>query len=62
MRYEGIPDAYEQLKSISRGTSMDKKGYKDFIENLQISSKSKTKLLNLTPAMYTGLATKLAKS
>ena len=62
MRYEGIPDAYEQLKSISRGTSMDRKAYKDFIENLQISSKSKTKLLNLTPAMYTGLATKLAKS
>ena len=62
MRYEGIPDAYEQLKSISRGTSIDRKTYKDFIENLQISSKSKTKLLNLTPAMYTGLATKLAKS
>ena len=62
MRYEGIPDAYEQLKSISRGTSIDRKAYKDFIENLQISSKSKTKLLNLTPAMYTGLATKLAKS
>ena len=35
MRYEGIPDAYEQLKNLSqRVKSKHKKAYIDFIENL----------------------------
>ena len=62
MRYEGIPNAYEQLKNLSRGSSINKKAYIDFVENLQISSESKAKLLGLTPAKYIGLAIKLAKS
>jgi adenylosuccinate lyase len=62
MRYEGIPNAYEQLKNLSRGSSINKKAYMDFVENLQISSESKAKLLELTPAKYIGLAIKLAKS
>ena len=62
MRYEGIPNAYEQLKNLSRGSSINKKAYIDFVENLQISSESKAKLLELTPAKYIGLAIKLAKS
>ena len=62
MRYEGIPDAYEQLKALSRGASIDEQAYKDFIKSLQISSESRDKLLALTPPLYLGLAVKLAKS
>jgi adenylosuccinate lyase len=62
MRYEGIPDAYEQLKNLSRGASIDEQAYKDFIKSLQISSESRDKLLALTPSLYLGLAVKLAKT
>ena len=56
MRYEGINDAYEQLKTLSRGKKLDKSSYQEFISNLEISSESKNKLLKLTPSKYTGLA------
>ena len=56
MRYEGIDDAYEQLKTLSRGKKLDKSSYQEFISNLEISSESKNKLLKLTPSKYTGLA------
>ena len=61
MRYEGIPDAYEQLKELSRGSSIQKDDYIEFIKNLNITPESKNKLLLLTPALYTGLAKSLAK-
>ena len=56
MRYEGINDAYEQLKTLSRGKKLDKSSYKEFISNLKISSESKNRLLKLTPSKYIGLA------
>ena len=56
MRYEGINDAYEQLKTLSRGKKLDKSSYQEFISNLEISSESKNKLLKLTPTKYIGLA------
>ncbi len=56
MRYEGIPDAYEQLKNLSRGTKLTKETYIEFINSLTISNISKAKLLKLTPSTYTGLA------
>jgi adenylosuccinate lyase len=59
MRYEGIDNAYEQLKDLSRGQKLDKKTYIDFINNLQISHESKKKLIKLTPAKYIGLAKSL---
>jgi adenylosuccinate lyase len=59
MRYEGISDAYEQLKNLSRGSKLDKKKYIEFVSSLEISTKSKQKLLNLTPHNYIGLAKKL---
>ena len=62
MRYEGIPDAYEQLKSISRGTRLDHKSYINFINSLKISNDSKNKLLNLKPSLYIGNAKDIAKS
>ena len=62
MRYEGIPDAYEQLKKLSRGASITKQEYTNFVENLNISKSGKNKLLNLSPASYIGLAKSLANS
>lgn len=62
MRFEGIPDAYEQLKSLSRGSKLDLITYQSFINNLKISDKSKNILLNLKPKDYIGLSIELAKS
>ena len=59
MRYEGIDDAYEQLKNLSRGKKLNKDSYIKFIKSLNISIKSKNKLLSLTPANYIGLAKKV---
>ncbi|MDB2482138.1 adenylosuccinate lyase [Gammaproteobacteria bacterium] len=61
MRYEGIPDAYEQLKKLSRGSKLTQDSYIGFIENLDISNVSKTKLLALTPSTYIGIAPTLSK-
>ena len=61
MRYEGIPDAYEQLKNLSRGSKLDAITYKDFINSLKLSESSKANLLKLTPEKYIGIASKLAK-
>ena len=59
MRLEGINDAYEQLKRLSRGKRLDKTSYIEFVKTLDISTKSKEKLLKLTPHSYVGLAKKL---
>ena len=59
MRYEGIDDAYELLKNLSRGKKLDKDSYKSFVNSLDISVKSKEKLLYLNPAKYIGLAKKI---
>ena len=59
MRYEGYEDAYEKLKSLSRGNKIDESAYKLFISNLEISKSAKKKLLALTPAKYIGLSKKL---
>ena len=56
MRYEGIDDAYEQLKTLSRGKKLDQNSYQEFISNLEISPDSKNKLLKLSPSKYIGLA------
>ena len=62
MRFEGIPDAYEQLKDLSRGSKLDSLSYKEFVNNLDISTKSKKSLIKLTPSSYIGLANILSKS
>ncbi len=58
MRYEGISDAYERLKKLSRGNKLDKNSYIQFVKTLEISNSSKSKLLNLTPSKYIGLSKK----
>ena len=62
MRRFNVPDAYEQLKSLTRGQGIDSDSLKNFINNLSIPEEAKAQLSALTPATYTGLATQLVKA
>jgi len=61
MRRYGVPGAYEKLKAISRGRRLDRGALTKFIRGLAIPREAKKRLLALTPAKYTGLASELAK-
>ena len=61
MRRYGVAGAYEQLKAISRGRRLEPKALAKFIRGLAIPPEAKKRLLALTPAKYTGLASELAK-
>ncbi|MAG21404.1 MAG: adenylosuccinate lyase [Candidatus Marinimicrobia bacterium] len=59
LRKAGKPEAYEQLKEMTRGQPITQEFIQEFISKLKISSEDRAALLNLTPADYTGLASKL---
>ena len=59
MRLENIENAYEQLKYLTRGKTLNQEKYLEFIESLDLSSKNKEYLIKLTPKNYIGLAPKL---
>ena len=59
MRLENIDNAYEKLKDLTRGKSLNKQKYIEFINDLNISSKNKEYLLKLKPENYIGVAPKL---
>jgi adenylosuccinate lyase len=61
MRRHGVADAYDKLKAISRGKRLDRRALAAFVKTLPIPPDEKKRLLALTPARYTGLATELAK-
>ena len=61
MRRYGLPDAYEQLKALTRGqTGIDRDALHAFIVTLNIPADAKQRLLALTPSTYIGLAADLA--
>ena len=59
MRLENIDNAYEKLKELTRGKSLNKQKYIEFVKSLDISSKNKKYLLKLKPENYIGVAPKL---
>jgi adenylosuccinate lyase len=61
MRVQGIPDAYDRLKTFTRGRPMDKDSIRAFIESLHLPAADEQRLLALTPAAYVGLAADLAR-
>jgi adenylosuccinate lyase len=61
MRAHGIPDAYERLKSFSRGRSIDQQAMREFIASLDLPPAEKERLLRLEPKDYVGLAPILAR-
>ncbi len=61
VRKAGKPDAYEQLKVLTRGQSITADTMAKFVSGLNISDDDKQTLLSLTPANYIGLAPKLVE-
>jgi adenylosuccinate lyase len=56
-----VPDAYEQLKVLTRGQKLDAAAIKAFVAKLPIPEAEKERLAALTPATYLGLAARLAR-
>jgi len=61
MRRYGVADAYEQLKSLTRGNRIAADELRAFIRGLAIPDEAKQRLLALTPATYIGKAAELAR-
>ena len=62
MRRYAVPNAYEQLKDLTRGKEgITPEDLQAFIQQLAIPNTAKAQLLALTPALYTGKAAELAK-
>jgi adenylosuccinate lyase len=62
MKRHGIEDAYEQLKDLTRGQGgVNRETLHRFITGLNIPEAEKTRLRELTPSNYIGLAGELAK-
>jgi len=59
LRKSGKQDAYEQLKSLTQGQSINAESMAEFVSGLKISDEDKQTLLELTPELYTGLSSKL---
>ena len=61
MRRYAVPNAYEKLKELTRGTRVSRDGMQAFVSTLEIPEAAKAELLKLTPWDYTGKAAELAK-
>ena len=62
MRRYGLPQPYEQLKALTRGKGITKEALETFILSLALPDDVKTRMLELTPRTYIGLAADLAKN
>jgi adenylosuccinate lyase len=54
-----IDNPYELLKDLTRGKRLTEQDLRTFIEGLDMSATGNARLLELTPATYVGLASKL---
>jgi len=61
MRRYGVENAYEQLKSLTRGQRIDPEALRGFIATLAIPEHARRDLLELSPARYVGLAERFAR-
>ena len=55
----GKANPYEQLKELTRGKKITAESMHQFIESLDIPADDKARLLEMTPASYIGIASKL---
>ena len=62
MRRRGITDAYEQLRKLTRGQSIQREILHNFIRSSDLPEEDKNRLLELKPKDYLGIAAKLAKN
>jgi adenylosuccinate lyase len=57
LRREGIEDAYERLKDLTRGADgINQQSINSFIDSLEVSDEVKSTLRSITPMNYTGNA------
>jgi adenylosuccinate lyase len=61
MRKAGHENPYEKLKELTRGEKIDAEKMRNFIESLELSPEDKTRLLQMSPGTYIGLAPQLAQ-
>ena len=61
MRRHGLPNPYEQLKALTRGHGINEASMREFIGGLDLPGDAKQRLLDMTPASYTGRAEQLAR-
>ena len=61
LRKSGKQDAYEQLKKLTRGQSINEESLAKFVLGLKIPDDDKQTLLSLTPESYIGIAPKLVE-
>ncbi|MBI2602090.1 MAG: adenylosuccinate lyase [Deltaproteobacteria bacterium] len=63
LRLSGTPDAYEKVKSLTRGQQMSQKDWQRTVREMrELSEPLQERLLKLSPRTYLGLAEKLGKS
>ena len=61
LKRNGLSNAYEILKTKTRGHSINEGQFKRIIEQLPVNRPTKDELLELTPHIYTGLAKQLVE-
>jgi adenylosuccinate lyase len=61
MRRYGVQGAYEKLKEVTRGKTVQAADLHALIRSLEIPQAEKDRLLAMTPASYTGKAAELAR-
>ncbi|MBW3637631.1 MAG: adenylosuccinate lyase, partial [Armatimonadetes bacterium] len=61
MRKAGHDNPYEKLKELTRGADMNEGTIRNFIKDLELPADDKTRLLELTPSKYVGLAARVAR-
>ena len=59
---EHIEQAYEKLKALTRGQSINQETMTEFVNSLEIPEEAKKVLLDLTPASYIGNAVEQARA
>ncbi len=62
MRRYGLAEPYEQLKSLTRGKTINQQALLDFIDTLDLPGEVKNQLKSLTPDNYLGYAKQLAQA
>ena len=61
LRAHGITEAYEQMKLLTRGTRVEPSELRDVIASLPLPDDARTRLLELAPATYIGMADDLVR-
>ena len=61
MRKAGIEKPYEKLKELTRGQAIDRDTIRAFVNSLELADEDKQRLLEMSPASYTGMASKIVE-